>query len=291
MRKKSMLAMGLCLAGQMISGGPVMAQDTVPQMSLDDYPRIDGSTACIPLCEALAVKVTGCTQEEAEQTMANYTNTNPSYLSLADGRCDIIFSYEPAQETAEELKAYDPLNMLPVGRDALVFITNESNPVDNLTTEQIRDIYTGNITNWSEVGGEDMEIQAFQRPESSGSQTLMRKLIMNDTVMKEADIEEVPTMEGMMEAIKEYDNSVSSIGFSVYYFASQMYEVPELKFISVDGVAPSNETIRSGEYSLVNDFYCVTGEQSSENAKAIQEWAVSEEGQQFVEECGYVSVQ
>lgn len=163
--------------------------------------------------------------------------------------------------------------------------------MESLTVDQIRDIFAGEITNWSEVGGADMEIRAFQRPETSGSQTLMRKLVMGDTVMEESDVELVPTMEGMIEALKEYDNSVNSIGFSVYYYASQMYEQPDLKFLQIDGVEPSNDSIRSGKYPLINEFYCVTNEQSSDSAKKIQEWMVTEEGQQFVEECGYVAMQ
>lgn len=284
------LSMAALLLTGLISGVTVMAQGSEPMMALEDYPAIDGSTACIPLCENLAIRMTGCSQTEAEITMSDYSNTNPSYLNLAQGNKDIIFSYEPAQETVEELKQYEPLNAEPIGKDALVFITNASNPVESLTVEQIRDIFSGKITNWSEVGGSNIKIQAFQRPETSGSQTMMRKLVMGDTVMKEAEIELIPTMEGMLEAIKIYDNSVSSIGFSVYYYASKMYEQPDLKFIRVNGVEPSNDTIRSGEYTLVNDFYCVTNDQSSDNAKKIQEWILTEDGQQFVEECGYVSV-
>ena len=288
---RTVLTAALMLTGTFLFCDTTMAQVNEPLMSLAEYPVVDGSTACIPLCENLALRLTGCSQAEAEETLDSYSNTNPSYLHLAGGSCDIIFSYEPAQETVEELKAYDPLNSVPIGKDALVFITNVSNPVESLTVDQIRDIFAGEITNWSEVGGADMEIRAFQRPETSGSQTLMRKLVMGDTVMEESDVELVPTMEGMIEALKEYDNSVNSIGFSVYYYASQMYEQPDLKFLQIDGVEPSNDSIRSGKYPLINEFYCVTNEQSSDSAKKIQEWMVTEEGQQFVEECGYVAMQ
>ena len=75
----------------------------------------------------------------------------------------------------------------------------------------------------------------------------------------------------------------------IFLFASSMYEQPGLRFLEVDGVAPSNDTIRSGEYPLVHDFYCVTNERSSEEALAIRDWLVSRDGQAFVESCGYVS--
>ncbi|MCI7814341.1 MAG: substrate-binding domain-containing protein [Lachnospiraceae bacterium] len=262
-----------------------------PKMTLEEYPRIDGSLACVPLCEALAVEMTGCSKAEAEETMAAFTNTNPCYLELAEGRKDILLAYEPAQSTKEELKNYDPLDMEPVGKDALVFLVNEDNPVESLTKEQVYDIYTGKITNWSEVGGEDIEIKAFQRPETSGSQTMMRKLLIGDAAMAEAPKEMIASgMDDIIEALTQYDNSANALGYSVYYYASSMFQQPGLKFLQVDGVEPSSETIQSGEYPLINEFYCVTNEQSSERAKEIKAWLLTEEGQEFVKECGYVPV-
>ena len=178
--------------------------------------------------------------------------------------------------------------MEPVGKDALVFLVNKDNPVESVTKEQIREIYTGKITNWKTVGGADEEIAAFRRPETSGSQTLMRKLLIGDTEMLEGQMEQIDSMEGIINRLMDYDNSANALGYSVFYYASSMYDQPDLKFLAIDGVAPSNETIRSGEYPLVNDFYCVTNGQSSDQAWMIQEWLLSEEGQAFVEECGYV---
>ena len=276
-----------CQAEQTTGGKEVQK----PKMTYEEYPRIDGSLACVPLCEALAVEMTGCTQEQAEETMADFTNTNPCYLELAKGNRDILLAYEPADSTKQELENYEPLEMSPVGQDALVFVVNEDNPIESLTTEQIFDIYTGKITNWNEVGGTDMEIQAFQRPETSGSQTMMRKLLIGDAAMAEVQKEQIASgMDDIIEALKRYDNSANALGYSVYYYASAMFRQPGLKFLAVDGVVPSNDTIKSGEYPLVNDFYCVTGEHSSPKAKEIKEWLLSEEGQSFVEGCGYVPI-
>lgn len=294
-RKTNAAAAFMCgcmlLTGAAGTGTMVYAGEKTPEMSLEEYPRIDGSLACVPLCEALAVQVTGCTQIQAEETMADFTNTNPCYLELARGNRDILLVYEPAESTREELEAYDPLDMQPVGKDALVFIVNEDNPVESLTQQQAYDIYTGTITNWKEVGGDDIEIKAFQRPETSGSQTMMRKLLIGDAQMAEAPKEMIASgMDDIIEALQEYDNSANALGYSVYYYASSMFRQPGLKFLEIDGVMPSNETIKSGEYSLINEFYCVTNEQSSDRALEIKEWLLSEDGQDFVEECGYVPV-
>ncbi|MBR2259537.1 MAG: substrate-binding domain-containing protein [Blautia sp.] len=266
---------------------------SLPVMAYEDYPRIDGSLACVPLCEALAKKVTGCSDKEAEATMNDFTNTNPCYLQMAVyGNRDILLAYEPAEETKEKLKEYPPLRMDPVGKDALVFIVNEGNPVESVTRDQLIGIYTGQITNWKEVGGNDEEIRAFSRPETSGSQTMMRKLLLGDAVMPEGpEIQQIRTMEGIISKLMEYDNSAEAIGYSVFYYASMMFAQPGLKFLKVDGVEPSNETIRSGEYPLINAFYCVTNEASAPNALLLRDWLLTKEGQEFVEECGYVSIQ
>lgn len=275
----------------LISSEVSVEKMAVPSMSYEEYPRIDGSLACVPLCEKLAVKMTGCTPIQAEETMSDFTNTNPCYLELAQGNRDILLAYEPAESTKAELENYPPLDMAPVGKDALVFIVNENNPVESLTQQQAYDIYTGAITNWREVGGEDMEIKAFQRPETSGSQTMMRKLLIGEAQMAEAETEMIASgMDDIIESLKKYDNSANALGYSVYYYASNMFRQPGLKFVKVDGVEPSNETIKSGEYPLVNEFYCVTNEQSSERGKEIKDWLLSEDGQIFVEECGYVPV-
>ena len=279
----------LCAASKLWAGEADLPEaDTVPHMSYEEFPRIDGSLACVPMIEALAQKVTGCTEEEAESTLDDFTNTNPCYLQLAEGNRDILLVYEAAEETREMLKDYDPLDIRELGKDALVFLVNEDNPVESLTVQQVYDIYTGRITNWSEVGGNDVEIKAFLRPETSGSQTLMRKLILGDAKLIEGQFEQIPTMEGMINRLKDYENNSNALGFSVYYYASSMHQVPGVRLIRVEGVEPSNETISNGEYCLVNPFFVVTNGQSSGNALAIRDWLLTDDGQDFVEECGYV---
>ena len=92
---------------------------------------------------------------------------------------DLIIVTEPSDEEIEMAKKYN-IEMLikPVCYDAFVFITHKDNPVDNLTIEEIQKIYSGQITNWKEVGGNDEKIRAYQREENSGSQTAMEKLVM-----------------------------------------------------------------------------------------------------------------
>ena len=278
----------VCLSMVLSTGSHAAEETGIPRMAYEDFPRIDGSLACVPMIEELAKRATGCTQAEAESTLDDFLNTNPSYLALARGERDLLLVYEAAEETRKQLEEYEPLDLREVGRDALVFLVNEENPVQNLTIDQIYDIYTGKITNWSELGGNDVEIEAFVRPETSGSQTLMRKLILGDVELVEGQLERVPTMEGIIDRLKDFENDSNALGYSVYFYASAMHTVPGVRLISVENVEPSNETIASGEYPLVNPFFVVTNEQSSDNAKVLRDWLLTENGQDFVEECGYV---
>lgn len=276
------------IGGSMLLGA-VFVQ-AAPSFTLDTYPRIDGSLACVPLGVALTEKLTGCSEMEAEEVMSYITNTNPCYLQLANGDTDFILAYEPSEETKEQLKGYEPQNMVPIGQDALVFLVNENNPVESLSQQQIIDIFAGRITNWKEVGGNDQEIKAFQRPENSGSQTLMRKLLVGDLDMVEEHVAKISTMEGMLDSIMEYNNEANAIGYSVYYYAEEMMHKEGIRLLQVDGVAPSEESIYDGSYTLVNPFYCSTNSLSSDGAKEIQNWLTTEEGQDFIAECGYVRI-
>lgn len=262
----------------------------MPKMSLNDYPKIDGSTANLPLALALIQAVTGCDQKAAENATF-FTTTDPSYESLVSGEADMLLAYEASDTTKRELMGYDSLEIQPIGRDALVFLVNEDNPVQSITSDQLRGIYSGEITNWKQIGGDDLEIMAFQRQEKSGSQTLMKKLVMSDVDMIEAEENMIAIeMRGLIDVIGSFNASSNAIGYSVYYYAHNMYEIPDVRLISVDGIMPSNETIQSGEYPYINEFFCVLPKNPKQNARLIADWLVSDEGQFFIKENGYVSV-
>lgn len=263
-------------------------------ISPEDYPRVDGSTATIPLSMATFLAVTGSTIEEAESNIV-HTKTANSYLRLMNNEVDLLIVYAAPESIKKEIEERGiNLNIKSIGKDALVFIANESNPISNLTTEQIIDIYTGKVTNWSEVGGEDMPIVAFQRPDDSGSQTLMKSLVMKEIEMMEAPTYQRPAEMGMLiDSIAQYNNESNAVGYSVYYYAKNMYAQPGLKFLKVDGVEPNNATIQKGEYPHVKDFYAVIREDEDIDSPAhkVFDWLTSKAGQKLVSDSGYVSVE
>ena len=260
-----------------------------------NFPRMDGSTATVPLAEAVACVLLGEPRENVAE-LAVFNRTTQSFRNLAAGLCDILIVSEPAPEVFKEMSEQRfEYEIAPIATDALVFVVNASNPVESLTLEQIQGIYTGKIKNWREVGGEDVEIAAFQRNEEAGSQVLMEKLVMDGKKMMDPITERVFVAFGMGElitALKGFDGSANAIGYTLFYYAEDMRMAEGLKIISVGGVKPGGDTIRSGEYPFLNPYFTVIGADEPEGspARVMYEWLQSDEGQELVRLEGYVSV-
>ncbi len=277
------------------TSAPVM--DDIPSiagtMTKETYPSVDGSTATIPLSAAIYRFATGASKEEADAKIV-HTKTTNAYLSLISGDSDLLIAYEPSGDVYDALGETNvKLNMKPVGRDALVFLANKTNPVKSLTKEQLIRIYEGKITNWSSAGGPDQKIIAFQRPETSGSQTLMRKLVMKDTPMMEAPgIMKPSEMADLINALADYANESNALGYSVYYYTQNMYNLPDIRYMAVDGIEPDINTIKNNSYPYINEFYTVIREDepADSNAHKIFDWLTGAEGQNLIEELGYVPV-
>lgn len=273
---------------------PLDANQVLPianTMTREDFPLIDGSTATIPLSEAVYSLATGEDAEAAKRAI-HHTKTTNSYKRLYSGEADLLIVYEPAASIIERMQE-EPLLIKPIGLDALVFMANAKNPVESLSKEQLIEIYSGKVSNWSKVGGKDQELLAFQRPEGSGSQTLMQKLVMGDVAMAEGDnVYRYGTMAEILEGMLNYTGDDNTLGYSVYYYASQMYHLPDLKFMGVDGVIPSTQTIYDGSYPYTNAFYAVIRpeEPTDSNAHRIFDWLTGKEGQSMVLDLGYVPV-
>ena len=121
----------------------------------DNLPRLDGSTSTAPLARAMCAVLLG---EDLDQVaeLVNFNRTTQSFRNLMAGMADLVLAAEPAPEVLAELEGEGRWLLTPFATDALVFVVNRDNPVDGLTADQVRRIYTGEITNWSQVGGEDL---------------------------------------------------------------------------------------------------------------------------------------
>lgn len=257
----------------------------------DNLPRMDGSTSAIPLEAGLKAQLLDVKYGEAKE-LVSHTKTHESFERLLNGEVDLIFS---VPISADQQKMADDagvtLKSVPVAKEGFVFVVNADNPVDTLTTQQIKDIYSGKITNWAELGGKDMPILAYQRNTDSGSQNYMTEF-MGETPLKEPESKYIAIgMGGLMDAIATYDNSEGAIGYSVYSYAAQMYaNANKVKFIAIDGTAPTKATMADDSYPLSSCTYIIYPDNADEKTMDFVNWAVSDEGQEAVLKSGYLPV-
>lgn len=246
-----------------------------------ELPVLDGAEGLFPLFSAFAHAVY---PEEAvifdgetfsPESKLQMNNTLRSYKGVADGTVDIAFNAAPSAEQlayAEEKGA--ELEFVPIGREAFVFIVNGKNPVDGLTTEQIKGAFSGKYKNWKEFGGRNEPINPLRRLNGSGSQsTLIR--FMGDTKIK-------PNPWGFLG---------SPLGFSFRFYAEDVVRHGNVKLLAVDGVYPSAENISNGSYPIITDFYAVYDKNNPNPAvREMIEFILSEQGQSLVERTGFARI-
>ena len=252
-------------------------------------PKMDGSTSAIPLEAGFKSKMLGLNYWDAK-LLVEHHKTHESFSMLLSGENDLIFTVPISEEQYKAAEtAGVKLNFVPVAKEGFVFVVNKNNPVDSLTSAQIRDIYSGKITNWKEVGGNDEKIIPYQRNKDSGSQNYMTEFMAGYDLMDPPKDFVRGEMSSLMDSIAIYDNAVNAIGYSVYSYAAQMYEnSSDTKFIAVDGIKPSKETMADGTYPLLSSTSIVYTDKASQNTKDFADWAVSEEGQKCVMDSGYI---
>ena len=271
----------------------------------EDLLRLDGATALYPVYAGFVQAV----YPQGEYPL--YDNTSEGYGSvtcsgtvnayerLITGRTDLIFAAAPSQEQLEMARrAAKELHLTPIGREAFVFFVNSRNPVEGLTVEQIQGIYTGQITNWNQVGGKNQPIRPFQRLENSGSQSALLRLMDGLPLIEPEKEDRVGGMGGIIQQVASYRNYKNSIGFSFRFYASEMAANDQIRLLALDGVSPTKESIRDGSYPISDSFFAITAapigapdpRESNPNLNAFLDWILSEQGQQIVEDSGYVSI-
>jgi phosphate transport system substrate-binding protein len=277
-----------------------------------EMPKLDGATAAYPVyasfVEAVYKGLGEYYRSHAEEddrynlfvesdeypySIIKCTKTQQAYENLINGQTDIIFVAEPSEAQVDRIKwKNDEFVLTPIGSEAFVFFTNVKNPVENLTVKQLQEIYSGQTVNWKEAGGEDASIIPFQRPEDSGSQTVMQNKVMKGMPMiTPTSFSRPGGMGGMIQEVASYYNAKNAIGYSFMYYSSTMVGDHRIKYIGVDGVLPTTETVRNRTYPLTVPIYAVTLKSNTNPSVAkLLEWIVSEEGQSLVKKTGYVPI-
>jgi len=180
-----------------------------------------------------------------------------------------------------------------IARDAIAVIVNPENPVRQLTLQQISDIYSGKINNWSEVGGEDRPIVRLSRETNSGThvyflETVIRLGDSQNKTLFSTDTLLLPSSEGIVSELRQNPNAIGYDGLG--------YVPPDLKVIAVAQdasgpyVIPSIETVNNNSYPVARDLYMYTAEQPTGAVKDYIEWIFSPEAQGIVADLGFVPI-
>lgn len=217
--------------------------------------------------------------------------------ALINGEVDIADASRLMKDSEIEqarAKGVEPVRFI-IARDALSVIVNPNNPVDALTIGQISDIYTGNITNWKEVGGPDMKITLYGRQSTSGTYAYFLEEVVNQRLLgKRLNREYSPkmlNMEGNTAIVDAVARDVSGIGYvGVGYLRDDVKPVRVAKTSSDEYVSPSLESISTGDYPVSRTLNQYTAGLPKKGDKVYEfiKYELSPEGQRIVEQSGFL---
>ena len=278
----------------------------------EEMPVLDGAEACYPLYAAVAkalyrdidrIEKDALTDPDESQRdngkIVTFTNTVQAFHRLIarpesdetkyNGSVDIIFGARPSKDQMEDAENNGvELEITQIGREGFVFFVEKDNPVENLTSDQIRAIYHGDITNWSEVGGKNKKITAFQRPQNPGSQPMMEYFMGDVSLKAPMTYETVNAMGGVIEHVAQYSSEAGALGYTFRYFLEGLNQEKNVKMLSVDGVFPTVETIEDGTYPLTVPLVAVTRKDNDNpNVRKVLDFLLSDDGQEIIRRTGY----
>jgi phosphate transport system substrate-binding protein len=228
--------------------------------------------------------------------LVRHGGTHGAWVNLIEGKRDFILVARKPSPDEVKLAATKgvKLDYEPVALDAFVFIVNRVSPLTNLSSAQVRDIYTGKIDNWQAVGGPDRKINAYQRNTNSGSQQLMLSLVMKDTPIFKGNEAWSKRMVGdsMMGPFHMVMQDAAGIGYSVFYYERYMMVSLRTRMIAIDGVHPTSASIAAGRYPFVSRVYAAVrrDEPRNSSARKLRRWLLTPEGQSVIAESGYVPI-
>lgn len=292
--------------------------DNAPRVTLETFPRIDGSTSTLPLSRVIACELLGIGYrwepyagpeeestivpvaagadagelERAVRARIVHSRTHEAYVNLIEGSREIILVANPPspEEAALAQRRGVTLVVRDIALDALVILANAANTVRGLTSAQVRGIFAGEVRNWREVGGVDGTISPYVRPENSGSQQLMNTIVMAGTAMGPWPEDRRPTFMGALVDLIVQDQR--SIGYSVFYYVTYQYPVRGFRVLAVDGVEPTVRSIETRAYPFTAPVLAVVRGDLAPTSLAYQlrDWLLTPEGQATVSHSGYVRV-
>ena len=293
-------------------------------VTLEEWPLTDCSTSTRPVRDLVAYKLLGVPYKWEEDWLGSPTyiiqpdfsgtessfsfndylaknlcsGTHDAYMNLIEGKTDVIIASRDISrnEKASAAELGVKLESAPLAIDALVFIVNPKNPVKNLTADQVRKIYTGEITNWKEVGGVDHAITPYIRNADSGSQEKMETLVMDGLKMidgtQETYMFEIIGSQ-MASPYLQLENDEYGIGYTPFFYCTAMVrDLMRVNMLSIDGVVPSKESLRSNKYPFVSSIYAAVRKTEDHESMAykLYQYLFTKKGAEIIDESGYIAI-
>lgn len=245
--------------------------------------QVNGSTTVAPVAQAWAEKFHEL--HPNVDVVVTGTGSGDGIAALINGTTDIAMASRKMKGKERDKIDGTPKEFV-VGRDGLAVIVHPSNPVDSLSMAQIKDIFTGKITNWKDVGGPDAEIIVYTRDTSSGTYGFFKEHVLNDEEYTAAG-RKTASNAALANSVAGEETAVGYVGLA--FLDSNVKAVA----VSKDGgepVEPTLETAKAGEYPIVRDLNMYTIGEPEGLAKAFLDYGFSDEGQAIVQEVGYLPV-
>lgn len=240
---------------------------------------VAGSTTCLPIAESAAE---GYQDETGISVLVSGLGSSAGIEAVANGTADIASSSR--QINADEQKL--GLTEIVIAHDGIAVIVNTDNPVQNLSTDQLRDIYAGKITNWSEVGGDDLKIQLVNRDEASGTREAFKSIVMDGASFDRS----AAVLSGTGQVRDVVSRSAGAIGYISLGFVESKFAETAVRAINVNHVEPSEKTIASGGYPISRDLYFYIKGTPSPEAQAYIDYVVSDKMDAIVRDAGFIPV-
>lgn len=231
--------------------------------------------------------------DELKSILVNSTGSSDAFSKLLAEEVEIgMASRRIVPNEARELRAAGAGNMISpsqehiVAIDSLVMITNPANPIDTLTIDQVRQIYSGEITNWSAVGGPDLAITVVGSPDGSGTRSVFENRVFGDLeVVEVAGTLEATTNSDASQVVNETEGAIGYVGYAFQRGANALSLINECGL----EVAPNAFSARTEEYALQRRLYLYTREDTlSDGARSFVDYATSEEADGLIGKAGFI---
>ena len=236
-----------------------------------------GSTTVLPIAEMAAE---GFEARTGAHVLVSGLGSSAGIEAVANGTADIATSSRDLtpEEEGHELVA------TVVAHDGIAVIVNPDNDVPGLTAAQLRDIYAGRVTNWSEVGGPDLAIQVVNRDEASGTREAFRTIVMGDVAFDRS----AAVLPGTGQVRDVVSRTPGAIGYISIGFVESEHASTSVRAVPVDGVEATEESVEDGSYPISRELYLFTNGDPRGEAYDYISYLLSEDMHEVIRDAGYI---